>query len=173
MERPHFLNTGNGVFLILRRNKRARYPAGTKLRAVEMIRVGYGRDAIAVELDATGSVRKWRRSCWAAGYVRSFAMGAEQGGYAFELEHEAARAVVDGVVTLPEAMSRFEVAAESTLESSARPTGGERPQPFARSRRAVQGEQRPKTRERELEERCRRLEAEVAYLNFGVKELIV
>lgn len=64
---------------------------------------------------------------------------------------------------------RFGVAAESTLESSARPTGGERPQPFARSRGALQGEQRPKTRERELEERCRRLEAEVAYLNFGRK----
>ena len=64
---------------------------------------------------------------------------------------------------------RSGVAAASTLESSARPTGGERPQPFARSRRALHGEQRPKTREQELEERCRRLGAEVAYLNFGRK----
>lgn len=44
---PHFLDTGNGVFLVLGRDKRVRYPAETKLRAVEMIRAGYGRDAIA------------------------------------------------------------------------------------------------------------------------------
>lgn len=45
------------------RDKRVRLPAETKLRAVEVIRAGYGRDAIAAELGATGSaVRKWQYS---------------------------------------------------------------------------------------------------------------
>ena len=149
----------------MERDKRVKYPAGTKLRAVEMIRAGYGRDAIAAELGATGSaVRKWQRSYWATGYGRSFAMGIGQRNYAFELKLEAARAVVDGGMTLPEAMSRFGVAAESTLGkwcAAYRRGGAEalRPKPKGRPRGAA-----PKTREQELEERCRRLEAEVAYL---------
>ena len=99
---PHFLDTGNGVFLVLGGDKRVRYPAETKLRAVEMIRAGYGRDAIAAELGATGSaVRKWQRSCWTAGHGRSFAMGTDKRSYAFELKLEAARAVVDGGMALP------------------------------------------------------------------------
>lgn len=49
------------MFLILGRDKRVRLPAETKLRAVEVIRADYGRDAIAAELGATGSaVRKWQ-----------------------------------------------------------------------------------------------------------------
>lgn len=102
--------------MISGRDKRVRYPAETKLRAVEMIRAGYGRDAIAAELGATGSaVRKWQRSYWTAGHGRSFVMGTDKRSYAFELKLEAARAVVDGGMALPEAMSRFGVAAESTL----------------------------------------------------------
>lgn len=143
--------------MILGRGKRVRYPAETKLRAVEMIRAGYGRDAIASELGATGSaVRKWQRSYWTAGHGRSFAMGTDKRSYASELKLGAARAVVDGGMALPEAMSRFGVAAESTL---GRWCAALRPKPKGRPRGAA-----PKTREQELEERCRRLEAEVAYL---------
>lgn len=151
--------------MISGRDKRVRYPAETKLRAVEMIRAGYGRDAIAAELGATGSaVRKWQRSYWTAGHGRSFVMGTDKRSYAFELKLEAARAVVDGGMALPEAMSRFGVAAESTLGRwcAAYRRGGAaalRPKPKGCPRGAA-----PKTRERELEERCRRLEAEVAYL---------
>lgn len=47
-----------GCFWLLGRDKRVRCPAETKLLAVEMIRAGYGRDAIAAELGATGSAVK-------------------------------------------------------------------------------------------------------------------
>lgn len=151
--------------MVLGGDKRVRYPAETKLRAVEMIRAGYGRDAIAAELGATGSaVREWQKSCWTAGHGRSFAMGTDKGSYAFELKLEAARAVVDGGMALPEAMSRFGAAAESALGRwcAAYRRGGTaalRPKPRDRPGGAA-----PKTREQELEERCLRLEAEVAYL---------
>lgn len=155
--------------MVLGRDKRVRYPAETKLRAVEMIRAGYGRDAIAAELGATGSaVRKWQRSCWTAGRGKSFAMGTDKGSYAFEVKLEAARAVVDGGMALPEAMSRFGAAAESALGRwcAAYRRGGAaalRPKPRGRPRGAA-----PKTREQEFEERCCRLEAEVAYLKIEV-----
>lgn len=157
------------MFLAFGRDKRVRYPAETKLRAVEMIRVGYGRDVIAAELGATGSaVRKWQRSYWTAGHGRSFAMGTGKRSYAFELKLEAARAVVDGDMALPEAMSRFGVAAENTLGRwcATYQRGGAaalRPKLKGRPRGAA-----PKTREQELEERCRRLEAEVACLKNEV-----
>lgn len=157
------------MFLAFGRDKRVRYPAETKLRAVEMIRAGYGRDVIAAELGATGSaVRKWQRSYWTAGHGRSFAMGTGKRSYAFELKLEAARAVVDGGMALPEAMSRFGVAAENTLGRwcATYQRGGAaalRPKLKGRPRGAA-----PKTREQELEERCRRLEAEVAYLKNEV-----
>ena len=146
------------------RDKRVWCPAETKLRAVEMIRAGYGRDAIAAELGATGSaVKKWQRSYWTAGHGRSFAMDTDKRSCAFELKLKAARGVVDGGMALPEAMSRFGVAAESALgRRCAYRRGGAaalRPKPRGRPRGAA-----PKTREQELEERCRRLEAEVAYL---------
>ena len=91
-------------------------------------------------------------------------MGIDKGSYAFEVKLEAARAVVDGGMALPEAMLRFGAAAESALGRwcAAYRRGGAaalRPKPRGRPREAA-----PKTREQELEERCRRLEAEVAYL---------
>ena len=82
-----FLGHRKWGVLVLGGDKRVRYPAETKLRAVEMIRAGYGRDAIAAELGATGSaVREWQKSCWTAGHGRSFAMGTDKGSYAFELK---------------------------------------------------------------------------------------
>lgn len=90
-------------------------------------------------------------------------MDTDKRSCAFELKLKAARGVVDGGMALPEAMSRFGVAAESALgRRCAYRRGGAaalRPKPRGRPREAA-----PKTREQELEERCRRLEAEVAYL---------
>lgn len=77
----------------------------------------------------------------------------------------AARAVVDGGMSKPEAMERFGVASISPLESWCRryrEGGAEalRSKPKGRPRR----EATPVTREEELEREVRRLEAQVAYL---------
>ncbi len=78
------------------------------------------------------------------------------------------RAVVDGGMTKAEAMAAFGIMSMTPLETVVRaiPRGrrGGAQARGPRAGRAVPGRGRARTREEELEERCRRLETEVAYL---------
>lgn len=83
-------------------------------------------------------------------------------------EVAAARAVVDGGMSKPEAMAASGIASRTSLDSWCRlyregGTDALRPKPKGRPKGPA-GEGAPKTREQELEARIRKLEAENAYL---------
>ena len=95
-------------------------------------------------------------------------MGGKQASYTYEQKVAAASAVVDGGATKAEAMAEFGIMSLAPLEMWCRlyrEGGAEalRPRPKGRPK-GSRAEPRELTREQELEERCRRLEAEVAYL---------
>ena len=80
--------------------------------------------------------------------------------------------MVDGGIAKPEAMRRFGIASESPLRRWCqlyREGGAEalRPKPKGRPK-GPGAKAAPKTREEELEERVRQLEAQVAYLKKSI-----
>ena len=84
----------------------------------------------------------------------------------------AARAVVDGGMAGPEAMERFGIASATPLRQWCRlyrEGGAEALRPRPRGRPRGSGATgAPRTREQELEERVRKLEAQVAYLKKSI-----
>ena len=95
-------------------------------------------------------------------------MGKSHARYSWEAKVAAASAVVDGGRPKPEVMAELGIASLAPLEAwhrAYREGGAEalRPRPKGRPRGSGP-EAAPRTREQELEERVRRLEAEVAYL---------
>ena len=95
-------------------------------------------------------------------------MGVKHTKYDYETKVAAARAVVDGGMSKPEAMVYFGIASVTPLKQWCRlyRQGGAqalKPKPQGRPKGAV-----PPTREEELEERVRKLEAQVAYLKKSI-----
>ena len=95
-------------------------------------------------------------------------MGKSHTRYGWETKVAAASAVVDGGRPKPEVMAELGIVSLAPLKAwcrAWREGGAEalRPRPKGRPRGSGP-EAAPKTREQELEERVRRLEAEVAYL---------
>lgn len=94
--------------------------------------------------------------------------GRGRAAYGFDTRVAAARAVVEDGATKSEAMERFAVASRSSLDRWCRlyREGGEEAlRPGRRGRPRGSGARgSAATREQELEERVRRLEAQVAYL---------
>lgn len=89
-------------------------------------------------------------------------MDAQAGQYTYEQKVAAASAAVDGGMSKRDAMEAFGVMSLALLKRCALPRGGAealRPVPKGRPSGS---KARPRTREEELEERCRRLETEVA-----------
>ena len=87
---------------------------------------------------------------------------------ASEQKVAAASAVVDGGATKAEAMAEFGIMSPAPLERWCRlyrEGGAEALEPKPRGRpKGSRSKPRERTREQELEERCRRLETEIAYL---------
>ena len=111
-------------------------------------------------------MRRWQEIYRAFGSEVLLRMDGKQGRYTYEQKVAAASAVVDGGMTKTEAMAAFGIMSMSPLKKWCalyRRGGAEalRPRPKGRPSGS---KARPRTREEELEERCRRLEAEVAYL---------
>ena len=95
-------------------------------------------------------------------------MDGKQARYTYEQKVAAASAVVDGGMSRQDAMREFGVISLAPLDRWCRlyREGGAdalRPKPKGRPKGA-KAKPRELTREQELEERCRRLETEVAYL---------
>ena len=89
----------------------------------------------------------------------------------YETKVAAARAVVDGGMSKPEAMVRFGIASATPLKQWCRlyREGGAqalKPKPKGRPKGSVRAV--PPTREEELAERVRKLEAQVAYLKKSI-----
>ena len=95
-------------------------------------------------------------------------MDGKQALYTYEQKVAAARAVIEGGMTKTEAMTKFKIMLLAPLKLWCKlyRTGGAetlKPKPKGRPKGSKSKPQK-RTREQELEERCRRLETEVAYL---------
>ena len=138
-------------------------------QAVEMFERGFGYRLTAGRLGVSAeTVREWQKMYRVIGRGGLLAMGVKQAKYDYETKVAAARAVVDGGMSKPEAMVRFGIASATSLKKWCRlyREGGAqalKPKPKGRPKGAV-----PPTREEELEERVRKLEAQVAYLKKSI-----
>ena len=138
-------------------------------QAVEMFERGFGYRLTAGRLGVSAeTVREWQKMYRVIGRGGLLAMGVKQAKYDYETKVAAARAVVDGGMSKPEAMVRFGIASATSLKQWCRlyREGGAqalKPKPKGRPKGAV-----PPTREEELEERVRKLEAQVAYLKKSI-----
>ena len=138
-------------------------------QAVEMFERGFGYRLTARRLGVSAeTVREWHKMYRVIGRDGLLAMGVKRAKYDYETKVAAARAVVDGGMSKPEAMVRFGIASATSLKKWCRlyREGGAqalKPKPKGRPKGAV-----PPTREEELEERVRKLEAQVAYLKKSI-----
>ena len=138
-------------------------------QAVEMFERGCGYRLTARRLGVSAeTVREWQKMYRVIGRGGLLAMGVKRARYDYETKVAAARAVVDGGMSKPEAMVRFGIASATSLKKWCRlyREGGAqalKPKPKGRPKGAV-----PPTREEELEERVRKLEAQVAYLKKSI-----
>ena len=149
-----------------------RYDRGLRELAAGMFDRGVGFRTVARELGVPDeAVRQWSYTYRAVGRERLMDMGGGRAAYGFDTRVAAARAVVEDGATKSEAMERFAVASRSSLDRWCRlyRAGGEEAlRPGRRGRPRGSGARGPAaTREQELEERVRRLEAQVAYLKRG------
>ena len=152
---------------------RTLYDIGLRRCAIELYEAGNGRDSISNLLNVPeGTVRKWLDTYRSVGMGALAAMGTKKTAYPFETKVAAAKAVADGGMTVPEAMARFGIASTSPLRKwlkAYREEGPEalRPKPKGRPRGAKAAPAKM-TRERELERKVRKLEAENAYLKKSI-----
>ena len=140
-------------------------------QAVEMFERGCGYGLTARRLGAAETVREWQKMYRVIGRGGLLAMGVKQSRYDYETKVAAARAVVDGGMSKPEAMVRFGIASATPLKQWCRlyREGGAqalKPKPKGRPKGAVRAV--PPTREEELAARVRKLEAQVAYLKKSI-----
>ena len=135
-------------------------------QAVEMFERGCGYGLTARKLGVSAeTVREWQKMYRVIGRVGLLAMGVKRAKYDYETKVAAARAVVDGGMSKPEAMVRFGIASATSLKKWCRlyREGGAqalKPKPKGRPKGSVRAV--PPTREEELAERVRKLEAQVA-----------
>ena len=126
----------------MRTDLRVKHDVEVRRRASELFERGYGRISTAKALRVPRqTVEKWQQIYRAIGREALLSMGGKQASYTYEQKVAAASAVVDGGATKAEAMAEFGIMSLAPLERWCR-----------------------LYREQELEERCRRLETEIAYL---------
>ena len=133
-------------------------------------RCGYRVTARRLGVSAA-TVREWQKMYRVIGRSGFLAMGVKQARYDYATKVAAARAVVDGGMSKPEAMVRFGIASVTPLKQWCRlyRQGGAqalKPKPKGRPKGSVRAV--PPTREEELAERVRKLEAQVAYLKKSI-----
>ena len=141
-------------------------------QAVQMFEKGFGYGVTASRLGmSAATVREWQKMYRVIGRSGLLAMGIKQARYDYETKVAAARAVVDGGMSKPEAMVHFGIASVTPLKQWCRlyRQGGAqalKPKPKGRPKGSVRAV--PPTREEELAERVRKLEAQVAYLKKSI-----
>ena len=146
---------------------RCRHDRSVRELAAGMFGEGRGYKSVAGSLGIPAeAVRKWQQTYRATGRDGLLKMGEKRSRCDFETKVAAARAVVDGGMSKPEAMVRFGIASATPLKNWCRlyREGGAqalKPKPKGRPKGSVRAV--PPTREEELAERVRKLEAQ-AYL---------
>lgn len=142
-------------------------------QAAQMFEKGFGYGVTAKSLGiSAATVREWQKMYHVIGKGRLLAMGVKHTKYDYETKVAAARAVVDGGMSKPEAMMHFGIASTTPLKQWCRlyREGGAqalKPKPKGRPKGLGVGAV-PPTREEELEERVRKLEAQVVYLKKSI-----
>ena len=150
---------------------RLRHDRLLREQAVEMFERGCGYALTARRLGVSAeTVREWQKMYRVIGRGGLLAMGGKQRTYDYETKVGAARAVVDGGMSKPEAMVRFGIASATPLKRWCRlyREGGVqalKPKSKGRPKGSVRA---VPTREEELAERVRKLEAQVAYLKKSI-----
>ena len=150
-----------------------RHDRSLREQAAQMFEKGRGYRLTARKLGVSAAtVREWQKMYRVIGRSGFLAMGVKQARYDYETKVAAARAVVDGGMSKPEAMTRFGIASATPLKQWCRlyREGGAqalKPKPKGRPKGLGVGAV-PPTREEELEERVRKLEAQVAYLKKSI-----
>lgn len=87
-------------------------------RAVELFERGFGYGLTARRLGVCAeTVREWQKMYRVIGRDGLLAMGGKQRTYDYETKVGAARAVVDGGMSKPEAMVRFGIASATPLKN--------------------------------------------------------
>ena len=152
---------------------RVRYDSDTRREAARLFAMGYGYGPVSSMMSLPeDTVRKWLYTFRAVGLEGLLNMGKVQARYSWELKCAAARAVVEGELTVVEAMAAYGVASRSPLNRWCklyREGGPEalRPKPKGRPKGASSAPAKL-TREQELERRIQKLEAENAYLKKSI-----
>ena len=142
-------------------------------QAAQMFESGFGYGLTAKRLGVSAAtVREWQKMYRVIGKDGLLAMGVKRTKYDYETKVTAAKAVVDGGMSKPEAMVRFGIASATPLKQWCRlyREGGAqalKPKPKGRPKGSGLGAV-PPTREEELAERVRKLEAQVAYLKKSI-----
>ena len=153
----------------MRTDLRVKHDIEARKAAIELFERGHGSKSAAKALSVPrDTVRQWLYVYRSFGSEALLTMDGKQARYTYEQKVAAASAVVDGGMGRQDAMKAFGVMSMAPLErwcALYRDGGAEalRPKPKGRPK-GSRAKPRGLTRERELEERCRRLEAEVAYL---------
>ena len=140
----------------MRVDLRVKHDIEARKAAIELFERGHGSESAAKALSVPrDTVRQWLYVYRSFGSEVLLSMDGKQARYTYEQKVAAASAVVDGGMSKRDAMEAFGVMSLAPLKRwcalypKGRPSGSTA---------------RPRTREQELEERCRRLETEVAYL---------
>ncbi len=137
-------------------------------QAAQMFEKGRGYRLTASRLGVSAAtVREWQKMYRVIGRDGLLTMGVKRTKYDYETKVAAAATVVDGGMSKPEAMVHFGIASATPLKQWCRlyRQGGAqalKPKPKGILKGSVRAV--PPTREEELEERVRKLEAQVAYL---------
>ena len=153
----------------MRVDLRVKHDIEARKAAIGLFERGHGYKSAAKALSVPrGTVRQWLCVYRSFGSEVLLSMDGKQARYTYEQKVAAARAVVEDGMTKPAAMAEFGIMSMTPLDRWCRlyrEGGAEalRPKPKGRPK-GSKAEPRELTREQELEERCRRLEAEVAYL---------
>ena len=153
----------------MRVDLRVKHDVEIRKMAIGLFDAGMGSLAASRALSVPrDTVRKWQQTYRAFGSEVLLTMDGRQARYTYEQKVAAARAVVEDGMARPAAMAEFGIMSMTPLDRWCRlyrEGGAEalRPKPKGRPK-GSKAKPRELTREQELEERCRRLEAEVAYL---------
>lgn len=154
-------------------NKQCKHEKSIRERASELFEQGYSYISAANLLYIPRyTVRQWEQTYRSVGREGLLNMGTTYKKYTFETKVAAAKAVVEGKMSKPEAMEHFGIVNLSQLKNWCKcycEGGAEalRPRPKGRPKGSCKNA-RPKTREEVLEREVQRLEAEVAYLKKSI-----
>lgn len=141
-----------------------------RIAAMALFESGFGHKATAKRLGLSKStVRKWHDKYKAVGGGGLLTMGTKHTKYSWETKVAAAKAAVEDGEVKADVMARFGIVSMTSLElwcSKYRSGGADalKPKQKGRPKAPLEGGLRAMTREQELEERVRMLEAENAYL---------